>query len=98
MANLKEIRNRIKSIKSIQKVTSAMKIAPDAKLNDGLMNLYLIKNASRFKLLSLLSSKKFLEFFTYLEISFALLKLMIKIEINVFCIFIKLGLYNSHYI
>ena len=31
-----------------------MKIAPDAKINDGLMNLYLIKNASRFKLLSLL--------------------------------------------
>tara|TARA_B100002052_G_scaffold281497_1_gene290594 strand:+ start:3657 stop:4559 length:903 start_codon:yes stop_codon:yes gene_type:complete len=31
-----------------------MKIAPDAKLNDGLLNLYIIKNASRFKLLSLL--------------------------------------------
>jgi len=27
-----------------------------------------------------------------------LLKLMIRMEINVFCIFIKLGLYNSQYI
>ena len=32
MANLKEIRGRIKSIKSIQKVTSAMKMVAAAKL------------------------------------------------------------------
>lgn len=32
-----------------------MKIAPKAKLNDGLIDLVLIKDASRFKLLKLMS-------------------------------------------
>ena len=39
MANLKEIRNRIKSIKSIQKVTSAMKMVAAAKLRTSQNNM-----------------------------------------------------------
>ena len=39
MANLKEIRGRIKSIKSIQKVTSAMKMVAAAKLRNSQSNM-----------------------------------------------------------
>ena len=39
MANLKEIRGRIKSIKSIQKVTSAMKMVAAAKLRTSQSNM-----------------------------------------------------------
>ena len=39
MANLKEIRGRIKSIKSIQKVTSAMKMVAAAKLRTSQLNM-----------------------------------------------------------
>ena len=39
MANLKEIRGRIKSITSIQKVTSAMKMVAAAKLRTSQSNM-----------------------------------------------------------
>ena len=43
MANLKEIRGRIKSIKSIQKVTSAMKMVAAAKLRTSQANMELCR-------------------------------------------------------
>ena len=39
MANLKEIRSRIKSVKSIQKVTKAMKMVAAAKLRKSQENM-----------------------------------------------------------
>jgi len=39
MANLKDIRNRIKSVKSIQQVTSAMKMVAAAKMRRAQENM-----------------------------------------------------------
>ena len=42
MANLKDIRNRIKSVKSIQQVTSAMKMVAAAKMRRAQENICLL--------------------------------------------------------
>ena len=43
MANLKEIRSRIKSVKNIQKVTKAMKMVAAAKLRKSQENMELAR-------------------------------------------------------
>ena len=65
MANLKEIRGRIKSIKSIQKVTSAMKMVAAAKLRTSQSNMEQCRPYSS-KITTLLND---LQFITILLIS-----------------------------
>jgi len=60
MANLKEIRNRIASVRSTQKITSAMKMVSAAKLRrtqNKIINLRPYANNLSFILTNLLLSK-----------------------------------------
>ena len=61
MANLKEIRNRIASVRSTQKITSAMKMVSAAKLRrtqNKIINLRPYANNLSFILTNLLLSKR----------------------------------------